>query len=232
VTGIRHALSYPRRYAAATAVVRRIRRLPELDLPSALEFAQNLSWYGDKLRPTQSPEEILWLLEQLVALRPATIVEVGTDSGGTLFLWSRVAAQDAWLVAVDMRPLGLLGSWSAYGLVRRGLARRLQRIELVMPADSHDPATVDRVRGILGDRSVDFLFIDGDHTYEGVKRDYELWSPLVRSGGIVAFHDIGPDQPDGFGTASFWSELKLCEATEEHIATAEPRYGIGVVYVR
>jgi predicted O-methyltransferase YrrM len=35
----------------------------------------------------------------------------------------------------------------------------------------------------------DFLFIDADHSYEGCKADFEAWSPLVRSGGEIAFHD-------------------------------------------
>ncbi len=33
------------------------------------------------------------------------------------------------------------------------------------------------------------LFIDADHSYEGVKQDFELWSPLVEPGGLVLFHD-------------------------------------------
>jgi predicted O-methyltransferase YrrM len=45
----------------------------------------------------------------------------------------------------------------------------------------------------LKDNKVDFLFIDADHSYEGVKKDFEMYSPLVRKGGIIAFHDIIPD---------------------------------------
>jgi hypothetical protein len=33
----------------------------------------------------------------------------------------------------------------------------------------------------LGGERVDFIFIDGDHTYEGVKRDFEMHSPLMRN---------------------------------------------------
>jgi hypothetical protein len=33
------------------------------------------------------------------------------------------------------------------------------------------------------------MFIDGDHSYEGIKTDWILWSPLVKTGGIVALHD-------------------------------------------
>jgi len=41
--------------------------------------------------------------------------------------------------------------------------------------------------------NVGFLFIDGDHSYEGVKADFEAWSPYVVVGGIVAFHDRNVD---------------------------------------
>lgn len=226
----RHALRYPRVYAAALRVRRQLRALPsDLPLGEALELARGLEWPGGRLRPTQATDEILWLLGLLEERRPSTIVEIGTDEGGTLFLWTRVAAPDASLVAVDARPLGLLGRRSPYAVVRRGLARERQHIDVVMPADSQSPATVDRVKKLLGGRAVDFLFIDGDHSYDGVKRDFELWSPLVRPGGIVALHDTKPDHPTG--VPRFWAELKDRFRTEERVATDFPSFGIGVVHV-
>ena len=42
------------------------------------------------------------------------------------------------------------------------------------------------------DKPFDFIFIDGDHTYEAVKQDFEDWFPLLAKGGIVAFHDSAP----------------------------------------
>lgn len=46
---------------------------------------------------------------------------------------------------------------------------------------------------IVGDFSdaIDLLFIDGDHDYEGVLRDFNEWSPFVKAGGLIAFHDVG-----------------------------------------
>ena len=79
--------------------------------------------------------------------------------------------------------------------------------------DSHDSRTLERVKKILGGEELDFLFIDGDHTYEGVRRDFEMYSPLVRRGGVVAFHDIVPhdrahDPYGQVGVPKFWSEIK------------------------
>jgi hypothetical protein len=58
---------------------------------------------------------------------------------------------------------------------------------------------------------VDFLFIDGDHSYEGVKKDFEMYSPLVKSGGLIAFHDIVDTdliRSAGHGVHIFWRQLK------------------------
>ena len=41
------------------------------------------------------------------------------------------------------------------------------------------------------DTSIDLIFFDGDHSYEGVKADVDAWFPKVKSGGTVIMHDIG-----------------------------------------
>jgi len=67
--------------------------------------------------------------------------------------------------------------------------------------DSHDPATMAKLKDRLAGRMVDLLFIDGDHSYASVRADYELYAPLARH--LIAFHDI-------FGTVGviqFWNEL-------------------------
>jgi predicted O-methyltransferase YrrM len=47
----------------------------------------------------------------------------------------------------------------------------------------------DNVASTVPDGSLDFVYIDGDHTYSGVRADLQLWTPKVRSGGIVSGHD-------------------------------------------
>jgi len=42
---------------------------------------------------------------------------------------------------------------------------------------------------------VDFLYIDGDHAYDAVKRDYEAWHPFVKKNGIIGFHDYDDRPP-------------------------------------
>lgn len=54
-------------------------------------------------------------------------------------------------------------------------------------------------------RKIDVLFIDGDHSYEAVKKDWEAWSPFVKKGGTVFFHDCDDTSP---GVRQLWEEIK------------------------
>ena len=47
-----------------------------------------------------------------------------------------------------------------------------------------------KIKEVLNNGKIDFLFIDADHSYKGVKKDFKMYSPLVRLGGIIAFRDI------------------------------------------
>jgi MMP 1-O-methyltransferase len=47
------------------------------------------------------------------------------------------------------------------------------------------------------EQKIDLLFIDGNHDYESVKKDYDLWSPLVPNGGVIILHDVGANHVDG-----------------------------------
>lgn len=101
-------------------------------------------------------------------------------------------------------------------------------------ADSHAPETVHQVQSIFGPEPADFAFIDGDHTYEGVKSVFQLYGPLVRTGGIIAFHDIfsRPDSPD-IQVDRFWNEIKMSYSTDETVAPPETgrQIGIGIIHV-
>lgn len=47
------------------------------------------------------------------------------------------------------------------------------------------------------DKPLDFLFIDGDHAYDAVLRDYTMWTPLLKVGGVLAMHDSRMSRPGG-----------------------------------
>lgn len=47
------------------------------------------------------------------------------------------------------------------------------------------------------DKEIDFLFIDGNHSFAHCKQDFELWIPFVKRGGLIAFHDYGNPNWEG-----------------------------------
>ena len=185
---------------------------------------------GRIIQPMQIRPEIIGLMKQVRALRPKVIVEIGTANGGTLFLWTRLAAPGATIISVDL-PGGKWGD--GYAGWRSWLYRRFalpgQTIHLVR-ADSHDPATVEHVRALIT-QPVDILFIDGDHSYAGVKQDFEQFAPLVRSGGLIALHDIAHHRAEyDCHVDKFWAELQQTSRTTELIDHANQGWaGIGIV---
>jgi len=83
----------------------------------------------------------------------------------------------------------------------------------------------------LDGESLDFLFIDGDHTYDGVKKDFEIYGRYVRKNGIIAFHDIvpGPSERVG-GVPRFWNEIKHQFDYVELVKNwKQGGFGIGVI---
>jgi len=184
------------------------------------------------IRPVQVREELLEYAQAISDLKPKLALEIGTLHGGTLCLLSRLADPGATIVSVDL-PLGHFGGgykWF-YMPIFKSFARLGQRIHLLR-ADSHAPATVSAVRKILGDRRLDLLFIDGDHTYDGVRKDFELYHPLVRPGGLVAFHDVAEHTDRTCEVPRFWDEVKQRYRHTEVIRDRNQGWaGIGLLYV-
>lgn len=186
------------------------------------------------ISPSQVLKEITKLFELVKSETPQTILEIGTDKGGTLYLWCQAAAENATIVSVD------LSSRRRYSPQRRNLYAKFigdsnKKLHF-LPFSSHDTSTVDKVKEKFGGREIDYLFIDGDHTYEGVKSDYYMYSPLVKKGGLIAFHDIKTIRED-CGVREIWEEVTQGMPKDDFWEYAENDFGplgagIGVIRKR
>ncbi|MGO4691567.1 class I SAM-dependent methyltransferase [Glaciibacter sp. 2TAF33] len=144
-----------------------------------------------------------WLVD---AIRPASIVELGTHNGFSYFVFCEA-----------IRRLGLrtkafaLDSWE--GDDQAGFYGE-DVFESVTAINSAEYSSFSRLLrgyfddslGSIPDASVDLLHIDGRHGYDDVRHDFEAWLPKLTDRGVVIFHDIAEHQ-EGFGVWQFWAEV-------------------------
>jgi predicted O-methyltransferase YrrM len=174
--------------------------------------------------PWQDPEELERLLELFRRLQPRRVLEIGTARGGTLRRWLEHAPAGATVVSVDLLWRGedhraRFPAWVPEGITFHSIW-----------GDSHTWETREAVRAILPE--IDFLFLDGDHTEEGVRQDFADYGARVRPGGVIALHDIARTPPGSpIQVWRLWRELRWGpEHSETWITDPEGgRYGIGVV---
>lgn len=148
--------------------------------PCPIPAYQNLTEFGH-----------LW--EFIETRAPRNLLEIGSLYGGTLWHWTFLPTVER-IITVD-QPVP--PSWDLHEAVmesRTHWAEWCSDLEFHdIQGDSHDQALVEQARAVLAGQLLDVLFIDGDHSEEGVRQDFDLWAPLVRPGGVVAFHDTIPN---------------------------------------
>jgi cephalosporin hydroxylase len=162
----------------------------------------------------QVPEEISQLVELLKQHPLRNILEIGSEAGGTFYLWCRLTSIGGFKISLDY-PDGNSGSGKYRD--QRALTERTKEFKCwsanvhVITGDSHEQKSKQAVEDLLGEEKLDFLFIDGDHSYEGVKADFEDYKGFVRPGGLIAFHDIVDSEyhrARGCHVSKFWNELQ------------------------
>lgn len=198
-----------------------------IDRPQEL-ISATFSYHQEFLSPVQVTQELAQLVADVRKLHPQTVLEIGTYRGGTLYLWTRLAQPDATLISIDLPGGKFGGGYSPFRIpIYRRFARARQQLHLLR-ANSHAPSTLDETKRLLAGRPVDLLFLDGDHTLAGITQDWEMYSPLVRAGGLIAFHDIAANYED-IQVKQFWDTIKLAHAHREYVVDPGGKFGIGLL---
>jgi predicted O-methyltransferase YrrM len=180
----------------------------------------------------QKKTEMCGFLAHLASVCPKVIVEVGVARSGTSYLLCNCAPSVEVFVGVDffVRNTTRLRAFTPKSVQLHALHGR-----------SNSASTLDQLRVKLAGRKINLLFIDGDHSYDGVKNDFIAYLPFLAPGGRVAFHDILPAyrEPDGsfvngwvIEVDRFWRELRQLGPHFEFIESDKQHAnGIGVVTI-
>ena len=169
-------------------------------------------------------EHIPFAMFLVDVLRPRTIVELGTHAGDSFCAFCQAVSE----LGLQTRCYGI-DTWQ--GDEHAGYYDSTVLSDL---RAHHDPlygtfstlvqSTFDDALAYFDDQSIDLLHIDGYHTYERVRHDFESWSPKLSDNGVVRFNDIN-HRERGFGIWRFWNEIR---STYPHFEFAHG-YGLGVL---
>jgi len=166
-----------------------------------------------------------WLVE---VSQPKFIVELGTHYGVSFFAFCDAAEKlspQTMVFAVDTwqgdEHAGNYGD-TVYKHVYDHWFKAHRRTGSLIRS------TFDEASSYFPDHSIDLLHIDGLHTYEAVKNDFETWLPKLKKGSIVLFHDINVRERQ-FGAWRFWQELSKQDGYRCY--TVNSGYGLGILYL-
>jgi len=209
-------------------LVREVNSIGKLNYQETVDFL--FSKKAELIQPWQFKEELVELAKAIEDLAPKTVVEIGTANGGTLFMSTRLAHNDALIISIDLPGGEFGGGYPEWKLpIYKSFARANQKIELIR-GNSHADETFTKLKEVLNGREIDYLFIDGDHTYEGAKQDFEKYSTLVRKGGKIGFHDIVVHKGSECDVYKLWNEVKTTYQHEEFVNDWNQNcYGIGLI---
>lgn len=159
-------------------------------------------------------------------MQPKTIVELGTHYGCSFFAFLQAAKDfslDTQIYAVDTwrgdEHAGFYGE-DVRNIVENTIGSFFPNQSTHLLRKLFDEALSD-----ITDGSVELLHIDGFHSFDAAKHDFETWESKLASNAIVLFHDIAPSS--GYGSAQYWSELKQ---KHPHFEFLHHSWGLGILF--
>lgn len=190
-----------------------------LEYPICLEFPL---WFEE----TAWAEHIPFAMFSIAALRPRVFVELGAYRGVSYCAFCQ--AVDSLKTETKCYAVDTWQGDAHAGSLEENVLTKLRAHHDPLYADFSRlvQSTFDDALEHFAPNSIDLLHIDGFHTFEAVKHDFETWLPKMSGRGIVLFHDTNVRERD-FGVWKFWSEIKESYPNFEFLHG----HGLGVLAV-
>jgi predicted O-methyltransferase YrrM len=186
--------NYPDMVVAKSGRTRTLFRWDNTDVKESLEHFEDVAflfWNTPLNRGLlrQDFDEAATLFKTVRSLSEPRGVEIGRFHGASTVLLAVAVGSAGKLTSIDLAPQN---DETLLRVLRR--ARVADRVELIV-ADANQ---------VHRSEALDFVFIDGDHSYDGARRDHNKWGKLVRVGGFIIHHDMAKQRE----FATQWSDLK------------------------
>lgn len=213
-----------------------LRRHPHLAADALRQWEQSFADLPD--RPQRNFEDLDWLLVsnssnkgllwlqfdeaaflfRLARSKPAAqILEIGRCWGGSAFLFAVASDDDSTVTSIDIAPRNDELFQSA--LEKNGLAHKVRIV-------ANDSSAVEVATDFY-----DLIFVDGDHSYAGVRRDYEHWKRAVKPAGSLLFHNAA-GHPQSDKLEGPYRVVEEIAARDGEYYRREPDVGSLAVFVR
>jgi predicted O-methyltransferase YrrM len=173
------------------------------------------------LKLQQVPEEYAAVLFEIKSLNPKSYLEIGIGNGGSWMTCS-------YFLRHSLEKSRAVDNLAYY----QAIDQKIEEIEFV---ENFLRSTINDVSFFNSDSKIfldshnekyDVIFIDGDHSYEGVKKDFLKCLKNINPEGVMIFHDIA--SVGAPGVVQFWEEVKTQYKSREFIHSNT--CGMGIIY--
>lgn len=176
----------------------------------------------------QKPNEWMDYINFLKDYRPFNrCLEIGAWAGGSFIGISQVSESNAEFIILDINHGPYCDTNSKIKALN--IIKKDNQIIHYIHESSQYNETVEKVKKILNKNEFDYIFIDGDHSYDGIKNDFENYFPLLKSNGIFTLHDTKTSHVERIKVKDFWNEIKSNYIHYEFYDESDSWGGIGVV---
>ncbi|MGA2583940.1 MAG: glycosyltransferase [Tepidisphaeraceae bacterium] len=160
----------------------------------------------ESIGPVNHPTDLARLLTRLGQWNAQTILDLGSNDVGIIFLWTRVAAPNARIILAQLadRPMP-----EAKVQMLPFLPRPKQEIHRLTPAENVE-AMESALDKSLDGRQLDFVFMNGRRTYKDISNDFRRLRRRVRAGGLIGWDGVTPIMKSSLtdGGDRLWTEVR------------------------
>jgi len=129
--------------------------------------------------PLQRRRELMAMMGIAATIDPRIVMEIGCDKGGTLLHWIICHPNVRKVIACEFRGCP----------IKELFEKQFPDVEFLwLEESSYAPPAAEKVKAFLGGEKLDVVFIDGDKS--AFRKDFDIYSPMVRLGGLVFMHDV------------------------------------------